>query len=367
LFTVIFGRLFCGWVCPQTVFMEMVFRKIDYWIEGGPREQQRLNESPWNGEKLRKKGLKHAIYFAFAFLVANMLLAWIIGTDKLIAIITDPPSSHLGGLSAILIFSVGFHWLFGWFREMACILVCPYGRLQGVLLDRNSIVIAYDNVRGEPRGRLKKNEPRTAGDCIDCNQCVEVCPTGIDIRNGTQLECVNCTACIDACDHIMDSIDKPRGLIRYDSIEGIEKKTRAIITPRSIGYTLVLLVLVSLLTYFISNRSDVDVTILRTPGMFFQEQPDDHVSNLYDVKAVNKTFETIPVSFRLKNIEGHISVLGDPLLLGGQQSAQARLFVLVPKKNITAMNTPVDIDVYHGDRLSTTIRTSFLGPVTKGK
>ncbi len=220
LFTVVFGRLFCGWVCPQTVFMEMVFRKIDYWIEGDHRQQRRLNESPWRGEKILRKGAKYLIYAVLAFIIGNTLLAWIIGTDHLWTIVTDPPSRHIGGLTAMVIFSTVFYWIFSWFREQACILVCPYGRLQGVLLDRNSIVIAYDSRRGEPRGKLRRGVDRTEGDCIDCDQCVEVCPTGIDIRNGTQLECVNCTACIDACDTVMDKIGKPRGLVRYDSASG---------------------------------------------------------------------------------------------------------------------------------------------------
>jgi len=364
LFTVVFGRLFCGWICPQTVFMEMVFRKIDYRMLGNHHEQKRMRETGRAGKRARLL-LRQGIYFALSFLVANMLLVWIIGSEKLLAIVTDPPSQHVAGLTAILIFAGGFHWIFAWFREQACILVCPYGRLQGVLLDRNSIVIAYDHLRGEPRGKFKKNEPRETGDCIVCHQCVEVCPTGIDIRNGTQLECVNCTACIDECDAIMTAIGKPRGLIRYDSIEGIEKKVRSLLTPRGIGYSAVLLGLMSILTYFIAARSSTDVTILRTPGMFFQEQPDDYISNLYDVKVTNKTFDDMPLRFRLKNIEGKISVLGDSLIVKGQETIQARLFVLVQRDRIKTMNTPLEIEMYHKDQLLNTAQTSFLGQVKK--
>ncbi|MBA4311444.1 MAG: cytochrome c oxidase accessory protein CcoG [Chlorobiaceae bacterium] len=365
LFTVVFGRLFCGWICPQTVFMEMVFRKVDYWIEGGPPQQKRLNESSMTIKKFFKKIFKHGIYFTLSFLIANMLLAWIIGSDKLLKIISATPSEHLGGFIAIVIFTGVFHWIFGWFREQACILVCPYGRLQGVLLDRNSIVIAYDFIRGEPRGKFKKGEERTNGDCIDCHQCVDVCPTGIDIRNGTQLECINCTACIDACDSIMDSVEKPRGLIRYDSIEGIEKKIRTLLTPRSIGYSIVLIILISLLTYLVATRSDIDVTILRTAGMFYQEQPDDYISNLYDVKALNKTFESVPLSFKLKNVDGIISVLGDSLNVKTQESVSAKLFIILKRDQIKSMNTPLQIEILRNGETAQIVETSFLGPVGK--
>ncbi|MFH0991865.1 MAG: cytochrome c oxidase accessory protein CcoG [bacterium] len=368
LFTVVFGRLFCGWICPQTVFMEMVFRKIDYWIEGNHREQRALNESSMNGTKAWKKLFKHSLYFTISFIIANMLLAWVIGTDKLFTIIADPPSQHLAGLTAIVAFTGVFHWIFGWFREQACILICPYGRLQGVLLDRRSTVIAYDFIRGEPRRKYKKSESRELGDCIDCHQCVEVCPTGIDIRNGTQLECVNCTACIDACNTIMDSIERPRELIRYDSIEGIEKKAPSLVTMRSVGYSVVLLLLISVLSYLLYNRSEIDVTILRTPGLFFQEQPDKQVSNLYDVKAINKTFEEFPLTFKLKNIEGSISVLGDVHTLKPQEAASARLFVILHRSQLRTMNTPFEIEIFRGTQLVNVVQTSFLGPLQmKGK
>src|SRR5690606_12468123 len=220
-----------------TTFMERVFRKIENWIEGNFKHQKKLNEGPWNAEKIRKKFLKHSIFFFISFLISNIFLAYFIGSEALIEIITAPPSEHVVGLVSILIFTGIFYWVFSWFREQVCIVVCPYGRLQGVMLDRNSIVVAYDYIRGEIRGKFKKNEDRTQankGDGIDCNQCVDVCPTGIDIRNGTQLECVNCTACIDACDHMMESVGLPRGLIRYDSEEGIVNKAAKKFTPRSI-------------------------------------------------------------------------------------------------------------------------------------
>ena len=365
LFTAVYGRLFCGWICPQTVFMESVFRKIDYWVEGDHRTQRRLNESAWTGEKIMKKGTKYIIYFVISFLVSNMLLAWVIGVDELGKIVTEPISDHTGGFTAMILFTALFYWIFIWFREQACILVCPYGRLQGVLLDPNSIVIAYDFMRGEPRGKIKRNQVRTEGDCIDCKECVVVCPTGIDIRNGTQLECVNCTACIDACDTVMDKIKKPRGLIRYDSMSGIKSKTRKIFTSRVIGYTTLQVVLLGVLSYFLLTRSDIDVTILRTPGMFYQEQGKDKVSNLYDIKLLNKTFETQKLDFKMLNGIGRFEILGDAVSIPPQENKEAKAFIILNKSDITKMNTPIEIGVYSAGKEIQRIKTSFLGPVEK--
>ncbi|MEP1855037.1 cytochrome c oxidase accessory protein CcoG, partial [Nonlabens ulvanivorans] len=216
-FTVAFGRIFCGWMCPQTIFMEMVFRRIEYWIEGDRGKQIRLDKQKWDAEKIRKKGTKWFIFAVISFIIANVFLAYLIGSDQLFKYIKDGPLAHLSTLLSLIIFTAVFYFVFAWFREQVCIIACPYGRLQGVLLDDKSIIVAYDHKRGEKeegRALFKKNEDRAAtgkGDCIDCGQCVQVCPTGIDIRNGTQLECVNCTACIDACDQIMEKVDLPKG------------------------------------------------------------------------------------------------------------------------------------------------------------
>jgi cytochrome c oxidase accessory protein FixG len=365
LFTAVFGRLFCGWICPQTVFMEMVFRKIDYWIEGDHRQQRKLNESSWTGRKTLKKGIKYVVYFVISFLVSNMLLAWVIGVDALERIVTDPISEHLGGFIAMMLFTGVFYGIFIWFREQACILVCPYGRLQGVLLDPNSIVIAYDDVRGEPRGKMKRNEQRLHGDCIDCNECVVVCPTGIDIRNGTQLECVNCTACIDACDTVMEKIGKPRGLIRYDSLNGIKNQEGVLFTPRVIGYSIVQILLIVLLSYFLISRSEIDITILRTPGMFYQEQPNDRVSNLYDMKVLNKTFDHKSIEMKVLNMDAEIRLLGDSVVVAPQEPTLAKFFVVLRKTDIMKMNTPLEIGIYSAGNMVRSITTSFLGPVEK--
>ena len=366
LFTSVFGRVFCGWACPQTIFMEMVFRKIEYWIEGDFRDQKKLHAQPWNQKKALKKLFKHLIFYTLSFIIANFFLAYIISMDRLLEIITDPPSEHLQGLIAIMIFSGIFYWVFAYFREQVCTVVCPYGRLQGVMLDRDSIVIAYDNIRGEPRGLLKKGEARTnSGDCIDCNLCVDVCPTGIDIRNGIQLECINCTACIDACDFVMDKINKPRGLVRYASINSIEKKKKFSFTPRSFAYTAVLVVLTGLLSFLMATRSDFSINILRTPGLLYQQQPGGKVSNIYDLNIVNKTFDKTELNLKLENIEGEISIIGNDLIIKPQEIIDAKIMIILSNDNITRLNTPIEIGVYQNDVLIKKIETTLLGPVKK--
>ncbi|MEO8233182.1 MAG: cytochrome c oxidase accessory protein CcoG [Ignavibacteriota bacterium] len=369
LFTVVFGRIFCGWACPQTVFLEMVFRKIEYLIEGDARDQRKLDAESWNGKKLFKKGLKNIIFFVIAFFIAHIFLSYIISVDKVISIITQPPSANLSGFIAIIAFSLIFYWVFAFFREQACTIVCPYGRLQGVLLDQDSIVIAYDHKRGEPRGKLKRDEVNSdKGDCIDCNLCVDVCPTGIDIRNGIQLECVNCTACIDACDEVMEKINRPKKLIRYDSLSGIENKTKFKITTRMMLYSLILVVLIGVLGYLLSIRTDYAVNIFRTPGMLFQEQPNGKVSNVYDLNIVNKTFNETPVQIKLEQpADGELKLVGKDIVLKSQQIVETKFLVFMDKSTLNKMNTPIEISVYDGNKLIKKVKTSFLGPVGKNE
>ncbi|MCB0263879.1 MAG: cytochrome c oxidase accessory protein CcoG [Calditrichia bacterium] len=364
LFTVVFGRLFCGWACPQTIFLEMVFRKIEYFIEGDSNQQRKLNKAPWNWEKIWKKGTKLSIFYALSFLIGNTFLAYIIGVDELFKIITDPPSQHLAGLTAMIFFSTVFFWVFSWFREQACVMVCPYGRLQGVLLDQNSIVVSYDFNRGEPRGKRRRNVTEAnLGDCIDCTMCVQVCPTGIDIRNGTQLECVNCTACIDACDEIMDKVEKPRGLIRYSSYNGIVEGQKLKLTPRIVGYTLILTILLSLTGYLLTNRVPVETSILRTPGTLYQETPDGQYQNLYNIKVVNKTADEKVITLKLNNIAGSIfMVSGDKLNVPNEGFGESAFFVRIPKEQILHQKTPIEISVIADGQELEVVKTAFFGP-----
>ena len=364
LFTVIFGRLFCGWACPQTIFMEMVFRKIEYFIEGDANKQIALNRAPWTVEKIFKKSIKHFIFYVLSFLIANLFLSYIISTDELIRLIEEPIAMHKGDLAAIIIFTYVFYWVFAFFREQVCTVVCPYGRLQGVLLDKKSIVVAYDYKRGEPRGKIRKGESRSIGDCIDCHQCVAVCPTGIDIRNGTQLECVNCTACIDVCNDIMGRVQLPKNLIKYSSETGIAEGTKLRINARIIGYSAVLLILVSALAFALISRKDTETTMLRTPGMLYQVNQDGTISNLYNFKVTNKTHRKLHIQFKVIESNATIKLIGDGKVFCEKESAAVgTLFIYVYQKDIQKRSAKLKIGVYEDGKLLETTKTTFLAPL----
>jgi len=373
VFTAAYGRLWCGWVCPQTVLMEMVFRKIEYLIEGDSHQQRALAKAPWTGSKIARKAGKHVIFLGLSFLVGNTLLAYIIGSDALIRIVTDDPRRHLEGLTFMILFTLVFYAIFARFREQACTFICPYGRLQSTLLDENSIVVAYDYRRGEKRGALHRSQSMEArhatghGDCIDCRQCVTVCPTGIDIRNGTQMECVHCTACIDACDDVMEKIRRPRGLIRYASLDGIERGEKQLkITPRLVAYTCILVSLIGLEVFLIFSRSQMQITLLRTPGALFQQMPNGKISNLYLLKLINKTPRQIPVQLKLENIEGTVTVLGKDLVVPPQQRMQTSVLIELSPARLRHGSTELVLGVYaDGTRLQT-LKTAFVGPRKDG-
>jgi len=370
LFTVAYGRIFCGWMCPQTIFMEMVFRRIEYWIEGDRGAQIRLDRQAWNGEKIRKRVFKWTVFFIISFLIANVFLAYLIGGDRLIANISDGPLQHLSTLVSLLIFTAVFYFVFAWFREQVCIIACPYGRMQGVLLDNKSIVVAYDHKRGEKekgRKKFRKNEDRDAlgyGDCIDCFQCVHVCPTGIDIRNGTQLECVNCTACIDACDHMMEQVDLPKGLIRYASEENIVKKAKFKFTPRLKGYTAVLVILTGVLAGMLSLRNDLEANILRLPGQLYERKEGNVISNVFTYKLLNKTTADIAdVHFELLSHPGKVILVSNANFdVPAERLAEGTLFIEINNRDLNGDKDKLKIGVYSGGELVETASVRFLAP-----
>jgi len=365
LFTVVYGRVFCGWVCPQTIFLEMVFRRIEYWLEGDAPQQKALDRSELNWNKLWRKTTKHALFVLISFIIANTFLAYIIGTDELVKIVTDSPTEHLGGLTAMVLFTGVFYAVFARFREQVCTIACPYGRLQGVLLDKDSLVVAYDYKRGEPREKMRKNQLRTAGDCIDCNQCVQVCPTGIDIRNGAQqMECTNCTACIDACNAIMNLVNLPEGLIRHASENNIEKGTKFKLTGRVKALSGVLVLLLAILTGLLVSRSNVQATVLRTPGQLFQKTSHGTITNLYNISVINKTNRPYPITLRvLEPAQGQISLVGtNSLRLPAQGITEGVFFAELPRTALQRTNQKIRIGVFSGPKLIAEANTKFLGP-----
>ncbi len=362
MFTAIFGRVWCGWACPQTIFMEMVFRKIENWIEGDHTAQRKLNNSPLTMIKLLKKGAKHFLFLFVSFLISNIFLAYFIGSDTLIKIISEPPAEHISGFISICIFTLVFYFVFSYLRELVCTVICPYGRLQGVLLDNQSMIVAYDYERGEPRGKLVKGTEQNIGDCIDCNLCVHVCPTGIDIRNGTQLECINCTACIDACDMVMDRINRPQRLIGFKSEDQIKTGAHFRLSRKMYGYSVVLLVLMSVLSGLLISRSDIETTILRAGGTLYQLRDNGTVSNLYSAELVNKTSKV--VKFELKPSDENVKIefirKEDKINKGG--SVKVTFFVIRPQKEISKYKSEIGLKVISDGKLIDELNTNFIAP-----
>lgn len=359
-FTVILGRLFCGWICPQTIFMEMVFRRIEYWIEGDANQQRKLDAQEWNANKIFKKVTKHFLFLLISFFISNMFLAYIIGSDQLYRIMTEPIAEHVSGFLSIWIFTFVFYTVFSYVREVVCTVICPYGRLQGVLLDNETLVVAYDETRGEPRAFLQKGvDTSDKGDCIDCGLCVQVCPTGIDIRKGTQLECVNCTACIDSCNEVMLKINKPKNLIGFFSQEYIKDRKPFKLGLRAYGYTAVLFVVLLVFSSLIYKRTDVETTVLRASGTTFQTRPDGSISNLYNAELINKTNKDIKFVFKSNNPDDKIEFIQKSSFLPKEGSTQVAFFLIKNQKNLTGFKTDVEFEITADNKVVSKAKTTF--------
>jgi cytochrome c oxidase accessory protein FixG len=364
LFTIAFGRIFCGWICPQTIFMEMVFRKIEEWIEGDARQRKKLDAGPWTNEKAFKKTAKHTIFIIVSFLIANTFLAYIIGSENLLKIITEPVNRHWVGFASIWVFTLVFYWIYSQVRELVCTVICPYGRLQEVMLDKQTLVVAYNDARGEPRGKLSRNtDPfNVKGDCVDCGLCVDVCPTGIDIRNGTQMECINCTACIDVCNEVMGKIHKPRNLVGFFSENGIRAQQKPRFTGRMIGYSSIILIMMTVLCYFIFSRTDMDMTIMRGAGMLYQEQPGGYISNIYNADIINKSSTARIITIRAEDPTIKIKYIQPPATIAKGEEIKAVFFVMIPASHLHAPKTDVRLQLVVNKQVIQTISTAFVGP-----
>lgn len=320
----LWGRLWCGYACPQTVFLEGVYRRIERLVDGNAQARVRLARAPLSPGKVARRVVKHALYLAVTLVLTHSFLGYFMPVAELLDAITSPPGEHLTAFLFMAVASLLIYVNFAWFREQLCIVICPYGRLQGALYDQDTVVVGYDRGRGEPRGAAGS---AGAGDCVDCFRCVTTCPTGIDIRNGTQMECVGCANCIDACDEVMDKLGRARGLIRYDSQRGLEEGRRRFLRPRVAVYAALLLIGAAVFTVASLSRAPFEVHLVRTPGPAFV-LTDGMVQNSFRLHLVNKLPER-----RTFDLAGQAPAGGE-LVLGMSQVtvdslADARIAVIV--------------------------------------
>jgi cytochrome c oxidase accessory protein FixG len=282
--TALFGRIWCGWACPHTVFLEHVYRRIERWIEGPAPERRRLESAPWDTDKTLKRIAKHSLFLGISALIAHFFLAYFVSLSRLYAMMLHSPLENWGPFLFVLVATLLIYFNFAWFREQLCIVICPYGRLQSSLIDDDTMVIGYDTKRGEPRGKV--GTPH-AGDCIDCHRCIHVCPTGIDIRQGLQLECVGCSNCIDACDEVMAKLNRPLGLVRYDSLNGLAGKPRHFLRPRLVAYLTLMAIGAALAALAIFQLRPANLSVLRMQGApYFVSE--EEVRNQFLVRIINK-------------------------------------------------------------------------------
>lgn len=391
--TAIFGRIWCGWGCPQTVYMEFVFRPLEALIEGQSDAQRKLNAGPWTAEKVFKKGLKWTLFAGVAALMAHTFLAYFVSVDELEVWMTRSPIEHpftffvMVGVTGLILVD------FGWFREQMCTIACPYGRLQSVMMDPHSLRVGYDFHRGEPRGKLQKSRPspvQTAtpaqvnllstenpasaysalkeapavtGDCVDCKRCVVTCPTGIDIRNGLQLECIGCTQCIDACDDVMDKIGKPRGLIRFTTTAILEGKSNRFVRPRLFVYAGILLVLITALTYKLETRDDTTVNLLRAQEQPYVLLPDGRISNHLKLKVSNRSAEARNYTLTLTDkVEASVVIPLSPLPVVAGDIGQTDVIVMLSPKDVPAGNRSLTFTLTDDRGQVHEVKANFVGP-----
>lgn len=367
LLTALFGRVWCGWACPQTVYMEFLFRPIERLFDGTKGK----GGKPSSLTPLWRRSLKYVAYLLIAMFLAHTFLAYFVGVDQLSRWITRSPFEHPAAFIVMAVVTGLMLFDFCFFREQLCLVACPYGRLQSVLLDKQSLIVAYDVKRGEPRGKISKELPMVEdqrGDCIDCGLCVRTCPTGIDIRGGLQMECIHCTQCMDACDEIMEKISKPRGLIRYSCQESIEGLPHQGFRPRLVIYPLMLLVAVSAFIIMLFNRAPVDVTVLRNMGSPFNLTPDGQVQNTMLIKLVNRQTESKDYTIELldtgKTPWDQVKLVVDnvPWRLEPLQLTTHSIMVTVPQSAFSYGHFDLKLAVKEGNTIRKEISCRLLGP-----
>ncbi|MGN7866490.1 cytochrome c oxidase accessory protein CcoG [Chryseobacterium sp.] len=367
VFTIAFGRIFCGWICPQTIFMESIFRKIEYLIEGDRNKQMKLDRQEWNSEKIWKRSLKWSVYIIISLIITHFMFMYIVGYEEVFRIVSEGPFAHPTNFIVMILLTAAFYFVFAWFREQVCTLVCPYGRLQGVLIDKDTINVFYDFKRGENRSKWRKGEDRKAagkGDCIDCHQCVVVCPTGIDIRDGQQLECINCTACIDACDEVMDKVGLPKGLIRYASENEIEKETQFKFTGRMKGFSIFLLLLVGFLGFLLYSRGEMEAKFIKPAGSTFFVR-DGKITNTYNYTFLNKTNDKKIVTIKvIEPTHGEITYsASSKIQVDRDKISKGTINISFPENEMRLSKQNITIGVYDmKGNLIDSYQTYFEGP-----
>jgi cytochrome c oxidase accessory protein FixG len=359
LITAVWGRIFCGWACPQTIFLEMVYRRIEYLFEGNNRGSKMIEDKALI--RIKRIG-KHLAFFIVSVFFTNVFLSWFIGPYEVLKLASEPIGDHIIGFSVMLVLSLFYYGIYSFLREQVCTLFCPYGRLQGVLLDSKSTTVIYDYNRGEPRGA------KNAGDCIDCGSCIAVCPTGIDIKNGNQLECINCTACIDECNTVMHKIKKPKDLIRYDSAYGIVNGKRSVFNARTVAYSSVLLLLLTVLIVTLANQTETSSILLRVTGTLYQKPSPTELSNMYELKMVNKSSQTKQLTLELLEPQkGRILVMSRPVVIKPNGEFSSIVQVILPLSVVHSAETKITMQVKEGAEVIEKIDANFIGPYSVGK
>ena len=368
--TALAGRVYCGYFCFQTVWTD-VFTWIEERLEGNPQQRRKLAREPLSARKVRVRAAKHSLWLLIGFITGFSFVAWFYGADKLWRdfFVGD---ANVAAYATVALFTVGTYVLAGWMREQVCFWLCPYARIQGVMLDRTTVVPTYDESRGEPRGRLKKGETetnRSTGDCVDCNQCVAVCPTGVDIRGGQQEGCITCGLCIDACNAVMDKVGRPRGLIRYASLNELEGKPvkPMLLRARVWVYTVILAVALSGIIYGLSSLSAMELNVLHERAPLFVRLSDGSIQNRYTLKVLNKANEDLIVTISAASPKP-IDLIGadQPIKAKHGEVTPANVFVKLHKKDLDSESVPVSFRVSatlsDGTEISAERESAFFGP-----
>ena len=360
--TAFIGRIWCGWSCPYTVFLEHLFRRVERWIDGDAAARRKLDEAPWTALKVFKRTLKHTLYVLLAFFVSQVFLRYFVSIRQLYGWMRHSPVEHSFAFAVTLFLASAMYFAFSWFREQFCVIMCPYGRLQSALTDEHTVVIGYDKRRGEPRGKVSTPG---AGDCINCMRCVQVCPTGIDIRNGLQLECIGCAACVDACDDIMTKVGRSKGLVRYASQANLDGSRTRFIRPRTLGYTAFALIGLIAVGVSVLTLKPLGVLVKRMQG-----QPyfvvDGTLRNQFDLQLTNKRHRvsSYKISLESNSAQRGMQLVGaeDSVEVSSLEEVEKAVIVVMPLKNYQGA-VPIRFQVTEiGSGLRVTQEVEFLGP-----